>query len=215
MQNTWRYKRRSLLTILSLTCSFVLLTFMIIIWRSFYVDPWTMSGALRMVCRNRVSLFVSLPSYYRDKIRTIADVANVVPLNRFDGIYKDKNAFIQVGTDPEEFLKVYQEYDISADQVAAAWQQDPAGTIVDSGLATGFGWKLGDHVVVQGVKFPFDLELTIRGIFRSPLPLPVVYFNWKYVETRIQRGKDEVFLISADSVDHVAGFILGAGGLPC
>ena len=203
MRNIWRNKRRSLLTILSLMCSFVLLTFMFVIWRSFYIDPWTMNGALRMVCRNRVSLFVSLPSYYRDKIRTIGDVVNVVPLNRFDGLYKDQNAFIQVGTDPEEFLRVYQEYDIPAKQVEA-WQQDPAGAIVDSGLAKGFGWKLGDHVVVQGVKFPFDLELTIRGIFRSPLPLPVVYFNWKYVETRIQRGKDEVFLISADSVEHLA-----------
>jgi putative ABC transport system permease protein len=207
MRNTWRNKRRSLLTILSLTCSFLLLTFMIIIWRSFYIDPWTMNGALRMVCRHRVSLFVSLPSYYRDKIRTVADVGSVVPLNRFDGMYKDQNAFIQIGTDPEEFLKVYQEYDIPADQIAA-WQQDPAGAIVDSGLAKGFGWKLGDHIVIQGVKFPLDLELTIRGIFRSPLPIPVVYFNWKYVETRIRRGKDDIFLISADSIEHVAGITI-------
>jgi putative ABC transport system permease protein len=204
MRNTWRNKRRSFLTILSLTFSFLLLTFMMTIWRSFYIDPWTANGALRMVCRHRVSFFVSMPSYYREKIRTVADVANVVPLNRFDGMYKDENAFIQIGTDPEDFLKVYQEYDIPADQVAA-WQQDPAGAIVDSGLAKGFGWKLGDRIVIQGVKFPLDLELTIRGIFRSPLPIPVVYFNWKYVETKIRRGKDEIFLISADSIGHVAG----------
>src|SRR5262249_41370436 len=84
-----------------------------------------------------------------------------------------------------------------------------AGAIVDSGLAKGFGWKLGDHIFIQGVKFPLDLELTIRGIFRSALPIPVVYFNWKYVETRFHRGKDEIFLISADSVEHVAGINRG------
>ena len=67
---------------------------------------------------------------------------------------------------------------------------------MDSGLAKGLGWKLGDHIVIQGVRFPLDLELTIRGVLRSPLPIPVVYFNWKFVETRILRGKDEVFLIS-------------------
>src|SRR5262249_9181702 len=152
IRNTWRNQRRSLLTILSLTFSFLLLSFMMIIWRSFYVDPWTANGALRMVCRHRVSFFVSMPSYYHEKIRTVPSVANVVPLNRFDGMYKDENSFIQMGTDPEEFLNVYQEYDISADQVAA-WKQDPAGAIVDSGLAKSFGWKLGDRIVIQGVKF--------------------------------------------------------------
>jgi hypothetical protein len=60
IRNTWRNQRCSLLTILSLTFSFLLLSFMMIIWRSFYVDPWTANGALRMVCRHRVSFFVSI-----------------------------------------------------------------------------------------------------------------------------------------------------------
>lgn len=203
MRNAWRNKRRSILTILSLAFSFLLLTFMMTIWRSFYIDPWTAKGALRLVCRHRVSFFVPMPMYYREKIRAVPNVANVVPLNRFDGMHKDQDSFIQIGTDPEEYPHIW-EYDIPADQVAA-WQQDIAGAIVDSELARGEGWKLGDHIVIQGVKFPVDLELTIRGIFRSPLPIPVVYFNWKYVETKIRRGKDEVFLISADSIEHVAG----------
>jgi putative ABC transport system permease protein len=203
MRNTWRNKRRSLLTVASLAFSFLLLTFMITIWRSFYIDPWTAKGALRIVCRHRVSFFVPMPSYYREKIRTVPGVANVVPLNRFDGLYKDEPSFIQIGTDSHEFLNVYQEYDIPTDQVTA-WQQDPTGAIVDRGLANRMGWRLGDRVVIQGLKFPLDLELTIRGFFRSPLPLPVLYFNWKYVETRLRRGGDEVFLISADSIAHVS-----------
>jgi putative ABC transport system permease protein len=203
MRNVRRNKRRSILTILSLAFSFLLLTFMIIIWRSFYIDPWTAKGALRLVCQHRVSFFVPMPSYYREKIRELPNVANVVPLNRFDGIYKGQDSFIQIGTDPEEFLNVYQEYEISADQVAA-WQQDQAGAVVDSELAKASGWKLGDRIVIEGVKFPMDIELAIRGIFRSPLPIPVVYFNWKYVEAKTHRGKDEVFLICADSIEHVA-----------
>ncbi|MGA3091285.1 MAG: FtsX-like permease family protein [Terriglobales bacterium] len=212
MRNTWRNKRRSLLSILSLGFSFLLLTFMITIWRSLYIDPWTAKGALRMVCRHRVSFFVPMPGYYREKIRTVPNVANVVPLNRFDGMYKDEHSFIQIGTDPGEFLNVYQEYDLAADQVTA-WQQDPTGAIVDSGLARRMGWKLGDRVVIQGVKFPLELALTIRGIFRSALPVPVLYFNWNYVETKIRRGGDEVFLISADSIDHVSRISLAIDGM--
>jgi hypothetical protein len=126
MRNPWRNKRRSLLTVASLAFSFLLLTFMITIWRSFYIDPWTAKGALRIVCRHRVSFFVPMPSYYREKIRTVPGVAHVVSLNRFDGLYKDEPSFIQIGTDPHEFLNVYQEYDSPTDQVTA-WQQDPTG----------------------------------------------------------------------------------------
>ena len=176
---------------------------MMTVWRSFYIDPWTAKGALRLVCRNRVSLFVPMPSYYREKIRAIPHVANVAPLNRFDGMYKDEISFIQIGT-ATNFLDVYAEYEIPPEQIAN-WQQDAAGAIADSKLAKEMGWKLGDRIVIQGVKFPVDLELTIRGIFKSPMQLPIVYFNWKYVETKIHRGKDEIFLISADSIDHVAG----------
>jgi putative ABC transport system permease protein len=176
---------------------------MITVWRSFYIDPWTAKGALRLVCRNRISLFVPMPSYYEGKIRSIPHVANITPLNRFDGMYKDKISFIQIGTDPNAFLDVYAEYDIPSEQVTA-WQQDAAGAIADSKLAKQMGWRLGDRINVQGVKFPLDLELNLRGIFHSPMQIPVVYFNWKYVEAKIHRGKDEVFLISADSINHVA-----------
>lgn len=203
VRNLRSNKRRSILTVLSLAFSFLLLTLMMTVWRSFYIDPWTAKGALRLVCRNRVSLFVPMPSYYREKIRAIPHVANVAPLNRFDGMYKDEISFIQIGT-ASNFLDVYAEYEIPPEQIAD-WQQDAAGAIADSKLAKEMGWKLGDRIVIQGVKFPVDLELTIRGIFKSPMQVPVVYFNWKYVETKIHRGKDEVFLISADSIDHVAG----------
>jgi putative ABC transport system permease protein len=205
-RNAWRNKRRSILTVLSLAFPFLLFTLMVTIWRSFYIDQWTANGALRLVCRHRVSFFVPLPSYYREKIRSVPGVVHVVPLDRFDGLYKDEKSrhlFSQLGTDPGEFLDVYgEEYDIPPDQ-AAAWQQDPAGAIADSELAKNLGWKLGDRIVVQGVKFPFDLEVTLRGIFKSPTSIPVMFFNWSYVETKIRRGKNEVFLLRADSPQHV------------
>jgi len=205
-RNLWRNKRRSILTVLSLAFPFLLLALMVIIWRSFYIDQWTAGGALRLVTRHRISFFEPMPSYYREKIRSVPGVVHVVPLDRFDGLYKDqksKNRFPQIGTDPGEFLDVYhEEYEISPEQVAA-WRQDPAGAIVNSELAKGLGWKLGDRIVIQGVKFPLDIELNLRGIFKSPTSIPVMFFNWNYVETKIRRGKNEIFLVQADSPEHV------------
>ena len=99
-RNVWRNKRRTVLTVLSLGFSFLLLTFMASIWRSFYHEAWTRGSALRLVCRHRVSFFSAMPSSYREKIRAVSGVLGVVPMNRFVGLYKDKESFGQIGTDP-------------------------------------------------------------------------------------------------------------------
>lgn len=54
---------------------------------------------------------------------SIPGVLAVAPLNLFNGVYKDnkaENAFPQGGTDPNEFLKVYRDYEIPPEQ-AIAW----------------------------------------------------------------------------------------------
>ena len=89
MRNAWRNKRRSILTVLSLTFFFLLLTFLLTIWRAFYIDEWSSVSASHIVCRHRASLGVPLPSYYRQKIRLIPGVIAVIPLNLFEGDYKD------------------------------------------------------------------------------------------------------------------------------
>jgi hypothetical protein len=85
VRNLLRNKRRSLLTAISLAFSFLLLIFMITIWHSLFVHPWTANAGSRLICRHRVSLFLSMPSYYQEKIRALPEVVNVAAMNGFDG----------------------------------------------------------------------------------------------------------------------------------
>src|ERR1700751_5396402 len=145
-KNAFRNKRRSILTVLSIAFSLLLLTFMMTIWRGFYIDKGTAQSAQRLIVRHKVSLVFNLPSYYRQKIRSIPGVTHVVNEQWFGGQYKDdkpQNFFAQFGTDPQELFDVYPEAKIPPDQVAA-WQKDRAGCVVDSELAQKFGWQLGD-----------------------------------------------------------------------
>src|SRR3984893_13678258 len=89
MRNTFRNKRRSLLTMLSISFSLLLLTLMVSIWRTFYVDMGAPLTAKRLITRDRVSLSFLLPAYYRDKIRSVPGVVAVVPLTWFGGRYID------------------------------------------------------------------------------------------------------------------------------
>jgi putative ABC transport system permease protein len=207
-KNAFRNKRRSTLTVLSIAFSLLLLTLMMTIWRAFYLDQGSPESAERLVVRHRVSLTFSLPGYYREKIRAMPGVLAVVPVSWFGGIYKDQkpeNFFAQFGTDPDEFFKVYRDLEIPADQVTA-WQRDRQGVIVNDSLATKYGWKLGDRIVLQGTIYPVNLELIVRGIFHSNPDNKSVYFNTKYVEEAVAffKGQAGTFSILADNPADVS-----------
>jgi putative ABC transport system permease protein len=200
-KNAFRNKRRSILTVLSIAFSLLLLTLMMTIWRGFYLDQGSAESSQRLVVRHRVSLTFSLPGYYRDKIRAIPGVVGVVPMSWFGGLYKDdkpENFFAQFGTDPDEFFKVYRDIELPQEQILA-WQRDRQGVIVDSSLATKYGWKLGDRIVLQGTIYPVNLELIIRGIYHSNPDNKSVYFNTKYVEEAVAffKGQAGTFTILA------------------
>jgi putative ABC transport system permease protein len=208
IRNTFRNKRRSLLTMISISFSLLLLTMMICIWRSFYIDQVAPEAARRLIIRDRVSLAFFLPAYYRDKIRAVPGVNAVVPITWFGGRYIDdrpEHFFAQLATDPEEYLKVASDKITPPDQVKA-WQQDRAGALVDVTLANKYGWKLGDRITLQGNIFPTDLNLTIRGIYHRDPPQNALYFNAKYLEEAVPWFKGQAGWYSAqiDSPDHVA-----------
>ena len=183
-KNAFRNRRRSLLTILSISFGLLLLTVMMTIWRAFYIDQGSAESAQRLLTRHKVSLVFFLPAFYREKIRALPGVKHVVNSTWFGGQYKDsrpENFFAQFGTDPTEILDVYREFKLPDDQLKA-WQHDRAGCVVDSELAKSHGWKIGDRVYIKGTIFPFDLDLTIRGIYTAPTPTESLYFDNAYLD---------------------------------
>ncbi|MGA9977549.1 MAG: FtsX-like permease family protein [Candidatus Sulfotelmatobacter sp.] len=208
VRNTFRNKRRSVLTVISISVSLLLLTLMISIWRSFYVDQVAPEAARRLIIRDRVSLAFFLPGYYRDKIRAVPGVTAVVPITWFGGRYIDdrpEHFFAQFATDPDEYLKVASDKIVPPDQLKA-WQQDRAGALVDVTLAKKYGWKIGDRITLQGTIFPANLDLTIRAIYHRDPPQNSLYFNTKYLEESVNwfKGQAGWYAAQIDSADDVS-----------
>jgi putative ABC transport system permease protein len=208
VRNAFRNKRRSLLTMISISFSLLLLTLMICIWRSFYIDQVAPEAARRLIVRDRVSLAFFLPAYYRDKIRSVQGVTAVAPLTWFGGRYIDdrpEHFFAQMATDPDEYLKVASDKIVRLDQVKA-WQQDRAGALVDVTLANKYGWKIGDHITLQANIFPTNLDLTIRAIYHRDPPQNALYFNAKYLEEAVPwfKGQAGWYAAQIDSSENVA-----------
>jgi putative ABC transport system permease protein len=187
VRNAFRNKRRSLLTMLSISFSLLLLTMMMSIWRTFYIDQGPPNAMKTIITRDRVSLAFFLPAYYRDKIRTVPGVVAVAPMTYFGNVYKDDratNSFAQAVTDPDEYPKVAPDKIVAPDQLLA-WQHDRTGAMVDIELAKKFGWKIGDHLVLESPYFPVHPEVTIRAIYTIDPPARALYFNTKYLEESV------------------------------
>jgi len=206
-KNALRNKRRSILTLLSISFSLLLLTVMMTVWRAFYNDQGSAESAERLIVRHKVSLAQFLPISYRERIRSIPGVKNVVNETWFGGQYKDdkpENFFAQFGTDPNEIFEVQRDFHIPADQLEA-WKKDRAGCVVDAELAKKHGWNVGDRINIKGTIFPLNLELTIRGIFTAPASTETLYFNNTYIDEGYSRIKGFVgfFGVLADSPQSV------------
>ena len=88
-KSAFRNRRRSVLTVLSISFSLILLTLMMTVWHRWYIDKGNAQSAQRLITRHRVSLTQSMPVYYREKMRTVPGVVAVAPTQWFGGLYKD------------------------------------------------------------------------------------------------------------------------------
>jgi len=209
VRNCWRNRRRTVLTVLSVGVSMCLLGILLAIYHAFYfrqADPYE---AQRLVTRNRVSLVFSMPEFYREKIRKIPGVREVIISNWYGGVYKDrrdpKNMFARFATEPERLFAVYGEYKIPEEQ-KQAFMKERTACVVGMDLVRKLGFKLGDRVTLQGDIYPGTLELTVRGIFESHRNSEILYFHRKYLEEGLstgRKGQAGIFTILSESTDAV------------
>ena len=206
-KNAFRNRRRSLLTAISIGFSLLLLTLLMSIYRGFYLDKGSDASNLRLVSRHKVSLVFWLPSFYREKIRTVPGVVHVSPWNWFGGIYKDtkpENMFARFAVDPNEIFEVVKDFHVPPDQLEA-FKHDRAGCAVSSRLAQKHGWKLGDRIHLQGTIYPINPELTVRALYETEDPFDSLFMNTEYIDEALPRvkGRTGTFYILVDSPEHV------------
>lgn len=209
IKSSLRNRRRSLSTIASVAVSFLLLTVLVAMWYAFYTVSGAGPAAYRLMTRNRVSLFFPVLEMARTKLRAQPGVVAVTQLNWFGAAYKDgsaQNFFPQYGIDPSTVFTIYNEWQVSPEEVAA-FQHDLAGAAVSQKLAQRYGWKLGDHILLKGTLTPINLDLTVRAIYDSKgSNLDALLFNWQHVLNSFPQyqGLQGTFITRVQSPDQIA-----------
>ena len=148
-------------------------------------------GAVRLVTRNNVSRFVSLPSTYDTRIAGVPGVERVAAANYFGGMRDVNNPdseFANFAIEAENFLAMYPEYMLT-DAEKKAFLGDQHGCIIGRALAEQFHWKVGDTLQLTSNIYrngPFDF--VISAIYRTDqVRYPgtdeeILFFHHKYLD---------------------------------
>ncbi len=205
LRNSWRNRRRTLLTIASVTVSMCLLGVMIAMFHALYLSDATPEEALRLVTRNKISLTVLIPQSYEDRIRQIPGVRDVMISGWFGGTYIDaQHFFARFMVDVDKLFKIYSELKIPEDE-RKAFERDRTGCVIGRDLANKYNFHVGDKIHLVGDIFPGDYEFTIRGIFDSPRASEILYFSREYLEQSLperRRGQAGTFVTLIDDPSH-------------
>jgi putative ABC transport system permease protein len=208
IKNVGRNKRRTVLTVLSVSVSVFLLATMQAVLSALGGTTEGSGDEYRVIVRRNTTLADAMPEAYEQKIQQVAGVAAISPANWFGGVYKEDKpfyTFAQFYVDPKTIFDVQPEMQISP-QEKVAFQQERTAAIAGKKLFDKYGWKLGDVVELKTPYFDLSARLVLRGIYTGPEE-GVLYFHRAYVEEALGRpglvGTYRVRLDSPDSAPRV------------
>jgi putative ABC transport system permease protein len=193
----FRRKTRTLFTLLSILAAFLLFGLLDSVRMAFANAGGSIVGADRLVTMSKVSFTLSLPKSLLPRIQAVPGVAEVSYANWFGGIYQEPRNFFPNEAVADNFLDLYPEWIMPAEQ-RKAFKATRTGAIVGQSLADRFHWKLGDKIPLQATIFAkkdgsntwiFDL-VGIYHVRDEKLKGQenVLFFNWDYFNEAAQFG---------------------------
>ena len=189
LANLSRHKWRTVLTVSSVGLALFLFASLQTVVTTLQAAA-SFGSSRRLVTTNSTGFILPLPVAYANRIAAMDGVERVTYANWFGGKYGDgKRFFGQFAIDPETYLDMYPEMQVSAEQ-RAAFLQDRAGALVGERLIELFGWKVGQTITLQGTIFPGDWQFNISGVYHPTDPVindDAMMFHWDYLDERTGR----------------------------
>lgn len=180
VRNLFRNKLRSILTLTLMAAIFFFVATLLSILENFEAASNSGEGQNRLGVQSAISLANPLPLSHEEKIAQLPGVGAIAKLQWLGAYYKEpKNFFANFAVDHEKMEAVWDDYATPPDQMAA-FKADRRGAIVGPELAKRWGWKIGDRIVLTGTIFPWNPELTIRGIYKHKFDSSSLFLRFDY-----------------------------------
>ena len=185
LKNLTRNKVRTLLTVALMAAIFFFVATLLSILANFDQAANSGEGKNRLGIQSAISLANLLPYSHQEKIEKVPGVVAVSKMVWMAAYYKDqKNFFANFAVDHEPMARVWDDYKVPPEQMEE-YKKDRRGAIIGPGLAKRFGWKIGDKVNLTGTIFPFNPELTVRGIYDHEIDDSSLFIRMDYFQESI------------------------------
>ena len=115
---------------------------------------------------NKDGYFYSLPSAYARRLESIKHVEHVIDKSIPFATYRSSNDQVPaLAAEPEHFAEVFDDRGIAV-EAARGFVSERTGALVGRTVMSHFRWKIGDLVLLHGLKrqLIFSSWLTWRGI---------------------------------------------------
>jgi putative ABC transport system permease protein len=179
-RNLFRNKLRSILTLFLMAAIFFFVATMLSILENFEAASNSGEGQNRLGVQSAISLANPLPLSHEAKIATVPGVVDTAKLQWLGAYYKEpKNFFANFAVDHDKLDTVWDDYKLSKEQLDA-FKADRSGAVIGPELAKRYGWKIGDRVTLIGTIFPWNPELTIRGIYHHKFDSSSFFLHFDY-----------------------------------
>jgi len=197
--NLTRNKRRTILTMLSITVSVFIFASLISLPGLLDQVLRDRANSLRLICHSKAGFSYVLPEAYRRQIERVPHVEAVAGYSVFMGTYRDPNEQIGIlATDDDHIREIFPDWEVSAETDHEFENMRTAG-LVSTTLMKVYGWKVGDTITLRGTLYPVDLQLTIVGVLNEEAAGPRIIFRRDYMEELLGRpGTTNLFWVKID-----------------
>jgi putative ABC transport system permease protein len=179
-RNLFRNKLRTILTLTLMGAIFFFVSTLLSILENFEAASNSGEGQNRLGVQSAISLANPLPLSYESKIKTLPGIVDIAKLQWVGAYYKEpKNFFANFAVDHDKMETVWDDYAVPKDQMEA-FKADRTGALVGPELLKRYNWKIGDRVTLIGQIFPFNPEVTIRGVYKHKFDTSSFFFHYDY-----------------------------------
>jgi putative ABC transport system permease protein len=195
--NLFRRKIRTILTLLSVTCAFLLFGLLQAVNVMLKADV-SFVGATRLITQARVSFTQPLPIRLMPQIEAVPGVQAVANSLWFGGMVGENTQIFSFAVDGERLRRVSPQWSMPEEQWHA-FATTRTGMIAGRLLADQQGWKIGSKIPIKSNIFPQhngskDWAFDLVGIFdgrdaSSQKQTLRAYLNYAYVDEANQFGK--------------------------
>jgi putative ABC transport system permease protein len=192
----FRRKARTILTLLSVTCAFLLFGLLQAVNVLLKADV-SFVGATRLITQARVSMTQPLPMRMLPQLQAIPGVQAVTQLLWFGGVIGENTTIAAFAIDPEGLQRVSPQW-VMPEEQWRAFADTRTGMIAGRLMAQQQGWKIGSKIPLKSNIFPQkngskDWAFDLVGIFdgrdaAAQKQTLRVYLNHAYVDEANQLG---------------------------